>query len=188
MEAGIEVDLNNEDKPCEDTDTSDSEYFEDKGDNLEMGISEEEIGAEFDKKGLCEEKKAKKGENVYFETFEEEFSSLRDIKEKPCETDDTRSHTCSVCSKSFVRRSHLKSHVMTRTGLKPFKCEICGKDFSRKGNVTKHHKIMHSGGRIESPSIPGIPKKRYRDPNKIKPSNVIFVTKVLLVGTVCGTI
>uniref|UniRef100_A0A8C6WLI4 C2H2-type domain-containing protein n=1 Tax=Neogobius melanostomus TaxID=47308 RepID=A0A8C6WLI4_9GOBI len=53
-----------------------------------------------------------------------------------------RPFSCSVCVKTFDRRSHLLIHQ--RIHKKPYRCSLCNKRFSQKGNRDQH-KRTHTG-------------------------------------------
>lgn len=53
---------------------------------------------------------------------------------------------CPHCEKSFGKSSHLRDHIRTHTGDRPYHCQYCDKAFTQYSNLRTHTRI-HTGER-----------------------------------------
>lgn len=51
---------------------------------------------------------------------------------------DLKPHVCVECNKRFLRKSDLKKHGLMHSGKKPYECEKCGRRFSQSSNMLTH--------------------------------------------------
>ncbi|VDN84055.1 unnamed protein product [Brugia pahangi] len=63
-------------------------------------------------------------------------------------------YSCPVCKRNFTQFGHNQKHMMTHTGEKPYSCSICKKNFSRSDSM-KTHMMTHTGEKPYSCSICG---------------------------------
>jgi len=93
-------------------------------------------------------------EDNYEHTEEEE--DVDDIKENDQESVDLKAevnkpvsskHVCSVCSKSFAKKSNLDNHMgLHNKDDRKYKCEICAESFSWKSSLNRHRERKHENG------------------------------------------
>ena len=56
------------------------------------------------------------------------------------------SKECPYCDMTFSNKEHLKNHIRTHTGEKPFACQYCSDRFSMKSTLIQHIRT-HTGER-----------------------------------------
>lgn len=64
--------------------------------------------------------------------FHEELKSLKVVNKQG------RIHQCQFCEYSTRNSAHLKSHILTHTGERPFACALCDYKCTQKQNLKKH--------------------------------------------------
>lgn len=53
----------------------------------------------------------------------------------------SRQHQCSVCNKSFSRKSNLVDHLRLHANMRPYECDICQAKFVQSGNLKAHMRV-----------------------------------------------
>merc|ERR1719323_2410191 len=56
---------------------------------------------------------------------------------------DSENRVCSVCRKTFRKKTDYSRHLLTHMGVKPFPCQICGVRCSRRSSLKKHCVQIH---------------------------------------------
>ncbi|PSN70664.1 hypothetical protein BS50DRAFT_570193 [Corynespora cassiicola Philippines] len=101
--------------------------------------------------------------------FPLEHLQRTDRKEYHC--DFVSPDTGARCERSFGRPEHLKRHLKTHSGEKPFECLICDRPFNRRDNCHDHYwtHVERPGktGRNGRMSIAGIAEKT-KDPRLVE--------------------
>ena len=77
-----------------------------------------------------------------FVNNEEEY--CEDEEDHETEIRSKRRFRCVYCGSKFIRSSHLRRHLYSHTGAKPYFCQICRKRFSRSDYVLIHAQSHHS--------------------------------------------
>lgn len=53
-------------------------------------------------------------------------------------------HICGLCGRMFAKKEHVRRHVLSHTGEKPFKCPDCARQFARQDILSRHRKKVHA--------------------------------------------
>ena len=72
-------------------------------------------------------------------------------------TDQAKSHQCPHCPYLAKQSHHLKYHIRTHTGEKPYSCEECDQSFTQSANLSRHMRTKHSTDQAKVHQCPHCP-------------------------------
>eukprot|EP00092_Neocalanus_flemingeri_P100860 GFUD01128865.1.p1 GENE.GFUD01128865.1~~GFUD01128865.1.p1 ORF type:complete len:106 (+),score=21.01 GFUD01128865.1:282-599(+) len=86
------------------------------------------------------EQSATKRSKYYEEVLDETLVEIVPNAEGPS------GYKCKACNIFYPRKWHMKLHIRTHTGEKPYICDNqeCNKAFSRPGSLSEHKRKAHS--------------------------------------------
>ncbi|KAK6619501.1 hypothetical protein RUM43_012258 [Polyplax serrata] len=76
-----------------------------------------------------------------YEKMNFHFLSSSPPQVKPA--DPLRRFQCTDCLKLFTRNDHLKNHMRTHTGERPYECDVCQRSFAKHFDLTRHKQYVH---------------------------------------------
>ncbi|KAK7098551.1 hypothetical protein V1264_002819 [Littorina saxatilis] len=76
------------------------------------------------------------------------FTTASKLKRHSAKHLNLRKYKCTQCGKGFMRPEHLKGHLVTHTGVKPFTCPVegCEANFTAKSSLYVHLSKHNKGG------------------------------------------
>ncbi|XP_010880587.1 zinc finger protein 770 [Esox lucius] len=77
-----------------------------------------------------------------------------EMMDKHEKVENSNSHKCPECFKSFSAPSKLKRHCLIHTGQKPFQCYLCRRAFRQLAHLKVHYSIHSGAAKSKKPSLP----------------------------------
>ncbi|XP_042356816.1 zinc finger protein Xfin-like [Plectropomus leopardus] len=56
-------------------------------------------------------------------------------------------HTCRICFKNFAAPYKLSRHMVTHSGIRPYKCTVCSRTYTQRGHLKDHELKCRQGNR-----------------------------------------
>ncbi|XP_078099901.1 uncharacterized protein LOC144512827 [Sander vitreus] len=98
------------------------------------------------------------------EEYEKRFGTSGHLKQHMRSHTGKRPFSCSVCKRGFIKSGNLQKHMRIHTGEKPFSCSVCNKAFTERGHLVTHMRI-HTG---EKPFSCSVCKKAFTERGHLK--------------------
>ncbi|XP_008278085.1 zinc finger protein 770-like [Stegastes partitus] len=84
-------------------------------------------------------------------------SLLKTNSESNVTCEKRKLHVCRICCKNFSSPYKLSRHLVTHSGIRPYRCILCSKTFTQKGHLKIHeHRCRRSDGVSDCSQVDGI--------------------------------